>query len=64
MNVTDLDTPPTYLSFGLDQALKPNTQISQSQSTIMEDTLGPNFVSALQECLNNLTKVLNSDRTI
>ncbi|CAG8468256.1 10128_t:CDS:2 [Scutellospora calospora] len=30
MNVTDLDTPPTYPSFGLDQALKPNTQISQS----------------------------------
>ncbi|CAG8577488.1 18988_t:CDS:2, partial [Racocetra fulgida] len=64
MKITDLDTPPTYPSFGLTQALKPNTQIlqSRSQSTTIEDTLGPNFVSALQEYLDNLTNVLNSDR--
>ncbi|CAG8473279.1 12250_t:CDS:2 [Racocetra persica] len=59
------DTPPTYSSFGLTHDFKSNTQRSQSQSqsTDTENILGSNFVSALQECLNLLTNILNSARS-
>ncbi|CAG8841138.1 2538_t:CDS:1, partial [Racocetra persica] len=59
-------TPPTYLTFELTYTHKPNNiRISQSQlqpqSTAI-DVLGPNFVSALQECFDLLKNILNSDR--
>ncbi|CAG8697587.1 1209_t:CDS:1, partial [Ambispora leptoticha] len=65
MKIIDLDTPPTYPSFGLTHAFKPNTQRSQSQSqsTDTENILGSNFVLDLQECLDLLTNVLNSARS-
>ncbi|CAG8829495.1 30225_t:CDS:2, partial [Racocetra persica] len=57
--IIDIETPPTYLTFGLTNALKPNIQISQpqSQSTTTDTS---NLISALHKYLELLTNALNS----
>ncbi|CAG8714883.1 21892_t:CDS:2, partial [Dentiscutata erythropus] len=45
-NVATIETPPTYLAFGIANAIKDNTQVSQSPPVV---TLSSDFISIFEE---------------